>query len=570
MRGKYFIIVLVLIALLMASLYSIVGLCPLCRRGVTTLSLNKVRYLGEYSRLKMRYEYLLTLYSRLVSSGYDLPFNVSNELDTVSILLENIYKQVNNSEFVGIDGLLTISDVLLNDTNQSLFNYMVGIRPNRWLAKHYFNEYLSLLNKIDIMLEIMSHGYFGGDYKELLLGIKNGVKNLLNGIYYYSVAVHEAKLLDYRGIIDRVWLQLGLDKVFNDVGGLDWGELYGYRVNILNLIKVAGEIINESKDVSLKITYRDSLSKALYLLKEGDEAFFVHGDYYAAKYIYSLVDGYLRYYIDNKDIISHNRSLYKLFVDSSSPILYINDPVSNHTSVLLILDKILLYRDIDGNRVIDPDEVIGEVHLCNALWSVRRFGSETIYTFSNYFINISVLIGGDSYKGFDSLSLGFGEVLFESSSTEFIQVNYSVSREVLGDVGGAVVFKVVTDQPELGLRWDHFLFTDSFNLDKFPNTPVLSVYMKLYGYRGNRYLIYLYNESCCPKTYEIILFPVTINGGYVGSLSIWVKGGVYMNWWDYYFSASISYIPLIILIILFIAAIVLVYRIRYVYLIDIM
>jgi len=569
----YFFTFSVLISIVFVIIFNpvyIYGFCPLCEKGVSTRSLSSYELMSRYMGLLHSYSYYRLVYSRLIEYGYSFPSNLTILFESGDNLFDLVRSLILENEYIRARRLLSNLNILLRDINFSLTEYLESNYPNPMISRFYRASYKKLIAKIDLVIHLLStnNEYLNKALINKLNLYRYIIKRLLNNPYMYSLYEHESTLRNVDLFTWRVWLILNLDKTtFNQYYDRDY--LLAMRNNINNLLNKVSRICSASDILSNSSWALSNFPRLIDFLNLGDHAFFVDNDMRKAYYSYFLVDGYLRYFIDNKDVIFSNLSHFKLEVGEKFPYLLILDPSSNNTLVIVALDKVVLYKDIDSDGLIDPKEVVGEIDLENALWDVEDVGHIRKFSFSNVYVNISVWVGGCSSEVSSSI-YPFSERPLSGPWIRTIKVSYNLNEELFKGVDSALVVKVVGLESGLNLRWDHFAVTDSFNLDKFRNVPRVSIYINQFPTVYTRSIVALYNRSCCPDIYEIALVPVSIEdntGEY--HYELWVKSGITITDLDFYLSELYKISPLLFLLIAIILSLVLAYSVRYAFLVDI-
>jgi len=546
------------------------GFCPLCEKGTSTKSLSSYELMSRYMVLLHSYSYYRLVYSRLIEYGYSIPSNLTILFESGDNLFSLVRSLIQEDEYIRVRRLLLNLKILLGDINLSLTDYLESNYPNPMISRFYRASYKELITKIDLVTYLLST--YNESLNKALIDkldlFRYSIKRLLNNPHMYSLYEHESTLRNADLFIWRVWLILNLDKTtINQY--LDRDYLLAMRNNINNLLNKVSRIHSVSDILNNSSWALSNFPRLIDFLNLGDHALFVDNDVRRAYYSYFLVDGYLRYFIDNKDIFFNNLSHFELGIGEKFPYLLVLDTSPNNTLIIVAIDKVVLYKDIDGDGLIDPEEVVGEIALENALWYVEDVGHIRKFSFSNVYLNISVWVGDYGSEVSGSI-YPFSERPLSGPWIKTIKVSYNLNEELFEGVDSALVVKVVDLEGGLNLRWDHFAATDSFNLDKFRNVPRVSIYINQFPTVNTRNIVVLYNKSCCPDIYEIALVPVSIEDNTMEyHYELWIKSGIRITDLDFYLSELYKVSPLLFLLIAIILSLILAYSVRYAFLVDI-
>ena len=566
-RTSIFLVIILLINLFPINLLTVYAGCPLCEKGVSTRRISMISTTIEYVKLRSDYYVLRDYYIRLKTFGYNPPASAGDLLLAIGDILDDIRVLIDDGEVGDASYRIKVARKLINDLNTSLNEFMSHSYPNRWIYQFYGNSFNSILNMVSFMLIIAPYTSFGTMYMDELMEIKYKVSSLINDLNSTNLAVLEGALRDMDTLVRKYRLLFNLDKIDPFKPYITYEYVYGFKANLLHLLDVVGDVINHSKIGWVVEAYRESLPRMLSYIKIGDVFLFVQGDYRAAYYFYALVDGYLRYFIDNRFILYGNTSVYSIELDVGRPIIYLVDD-GGSVSVAVILRELLFFLDVDGDGYINDDEIVASLDLSTAGWDIASVdGGRAKYLFSNYFLNISVSMDLQPNIYVWNPITGVGEPIIIGNYSIPITFSLHTNYRGLDDVRPGLVIEVVVARQGASIRWDHFLSVDSLNIDAGGGT-LMSIFFPQYNPGFWRNSIYIFNFTAPPDTYDILLIPMVDGvGGY--SVTMWIRPGVSRDWLSTLFDYISTHYILIIFFVAVAAAFILLYLVRFWYIWDV-
>ena len=567
MSKKYLFIVIFIYVILTISLFNIgviKALCPICERGLSSRSIKKIGLAITLKKIKSRFLFLWGIYKRLLMFGYDLPSNLSNSLLLSKEMIIELEDSLSSGNLGEINLTIMALQHMISIANESMYGYISRAYPNPYLGRFYRSQYFRLLNKISFVYSLSRYIGMDEGIIDEIESLSNLVKRRINNLYGYSVLDHEEVIFAASEYVNRVWLLLNLDKIYGDYfNGISYYRISSIRDNDYYLINVLSRVWGRNSDPDF---VHAILNNSIYLFNAGDKLFFVYGKVAEAGYVYSLADGYMRYYLDVSKVFNKNIEYLHVSADMERPIIYLGE-AGNVPILSMFPHAVIIFVDVNSNGYIDNDEIVGKIILDNASWVVSRDNNKFTYRFNSYLVNITVEVSRKpSFELRSPIFLPI-ETPVVGDFSRVVRIKYVLNNKVFKGVGSALSLYVISYDSGMNYRWDHFMTIDSFNIDYYPGESALSLYFPDYLTKFSRSNMYLFNKSCCPSVYELGISSYNLST--TGNIVFWVRAGPVRGWWDRFLHSIPNFLPLYLLFTLVAIAVILLYLVRYAYLIDI-